>query len=249
VEQISGPSDGSGRFEFSERTIHVWSIRLEAGPSIIAAYDAVLSFEERERAGRFKFPQLSQAFTISRGALRFLLSGYLGVPPESLEFEYGPQGKPKVSSKMQLEFNMSHSGGLALFAFTRNCPLGIDVEHIRVLRDLEDLARRFFCADESSELVGLPQEQREHAFFLCWTRKEAFIKAIGQGLSAPLDSFRVSLDPAEPARFLHLPESETGTWTLTNLAVATDYAAALAYPDSPRELIESPKHNPEDLLG
>jgi 4'-phosphopantetheinyl transferase len=245
---ITGQTDPSRSFELIGRQVHIWSIRTEAPESVTEAYETVLSPDERARVSRFKFPQLSQAFALSRGALRLLLSRYLDVHPSSVQFEYGPQGKPRVSAQTSLEFNTSHSGGLTLFAFTRNCPIGIDVERIRAIPDLQDIALRFFCVAESTELTALAPAQRERAFFLCWTRKEAYIKAIGQGLSAPLDGFRVNLDPAEPAQFLHLPVPETQTWTLTNLAVDPGYAAALAYPDSQREVTESQIPNPADLL-
>jgi 4'-phosphopantetheinyl transferase len=248
MEPLTGQTDPNPSFELIGRNVHVWSIRTEAPEAVTEAYEAVLSADERARAGRFKFPELSQAFAVSRGALRVLLSRYLDVHPNRVQFEYGPKGKPTVSPQMSLEFNTSHSGGLTLFAFTRNCPIGIDVERIRAIPDLQDIAQRFFCVAESTELAALAPAQRELAFFLCWTRKEAYIKAIGQGLSVPLDGFRVNLDPAEPAQFLHLPVPETEMWTLTNLAVDPGYAAALAYPDSQREVTRSQITNPADLL-
>ena len=103
-----------------------------------------------------------------------------------------------------MRFNISHSGGLAVFAFTLDCEVGVDVEEIRELKDLAEIAARFFCAEETAELMSLPADQRTAAFFRCWTRKEAYIKAIGDGLSAPLDGFAVTLGRDEPARLIHL---------------------------------------------
>jgi 4'-phosphopantetheinyl transferase len=248
MEPITARTDPSQSFELIGRDVHIWSIRTEAPEAVTEAYEAVLSPDERARACQFKFPQLSQAFAVSRGVLRILLSRYLDVHPSCVQFEYGPKGKPRISAQMSLEFNTSHSGGLTLFAFTRDCPIGIDVEHIRAMPDLQDIARRFFCTAESTELAALAPARQERAFFLCWTRKEAYIKAVGQGLSAPLDGFRVSLDPTKPAQFLHLPVPKNEAWTLTNLAVDPGYAAALAYPDSQREVTESQIRDPAALL-
>src|SRR5208282_2181592 len=119
--------------------------------------------------------------------LRVLLGHYLGVAPGGIEFSYGPKGKPRLAAPVDVRFNISHSGGLALFAFTLDCEIGVDVEHIRPLRDMQEIASRFFCAEEATELMSLPAHGREQAFYLCWTRKEAYLKAVGEGLSEPID--------------------------------------------------------------
>jgi len=236
--------------ELAGRNVHIWSIRTEAPDAVNAAYEAVLSPDERARAARFQSSQLVHAFILSRGALRILLSRYLGVHPASVQFKYGSNGKPRIAAQTSLEFNVSHSGGLTLLAFTHDCSVGIDVEQIRSLPDLQDIAQRFFCVEESTELAKLVDPlQRERAFFLCWTRKEAYIKAVGLGLSARLDRFRVNLDPSEPARFVRLPSPGTEAWTLTNLSFDPAYAAALAYRDEPRRVTASQILNPADLLA
>jgi 4'-phosphopantetheinyl transferase len=130
---------------------------------------------------------------------------------------------------------------VALFAFGIGCPLGVDVERIRPMRDMLTIAHRFFCSDEAAELAALPEADRERAFFLCWTRKEAYIKATGDGLATPLGEFRVSLKPGEPASFLHLGNDPTAAplWALHNLWIAEDYAAAIAHAGEPRTIRQS----------
>ena len=219
-----------------EREVHVWSVRLDASNSAVARFDRLLSPDEQARAGRFVFPHLRRSFTIARGALRVLLGRYLNQAPAEILFTHGPKGKPATAQPGRLKFNLSHSGKLALIALTLDCELGVDVEHFRPSPDLEQLAARFFCADETADLMSLPPPQREAAFFRCWTRKEAYIKAIGDGLSAPLDAFAVTLRPDEPARLLHLngdPEPARA-WTMHDLQPGTGYAAAMAYRDAAR---------------
>jgi 4'-phosphopantetheinyl transferase len=235
-------------FDLTPRCIHVWSMRVDADDANAAACAALLSADEQARAARFQFLHLARAFTLSRGVLRILLARYLRVDPAGLLLEYGPNGKPHLPASPPLEFNLSHSGGLATFAFTSGCPVGIDVEHIRPMPDLAAIAHRFFSREEAADLAALPHDQRELAFFLCWTRKEAYVKAVGGGLSAPLDQFRVSVDPTLPAQFLHLPPLATGPWTLAGLPLDTAFAAALAYPDARREIVMSPILAAADLL-
>jgi 4'-phosphopantetheinyl transferase len=133
---------------------------------------------------------------------------------------------------------MTHSGNLAAIALTTDCYLGIDLEQIRPLPDMQAIAGRFFCTQESEEIMSLPQDERERAFFCCWTRKEAYIKAVGDGLSVPLDSFRVTVDPRTPARFLHIGHNTVVArmWALHDLCLDKNCAAALAYKDQPRTL-------------
>ncbi|MBZ5607013.1 MAG: 4'-phosphopantetheinyl transferase superfamily protein [Acidobacteriia bacterium] len=164
---------------------------------------------------------------------------------------YGPKGKPALVTPAGVSFNTSHSGGLAVFAFTPGCELGVDLERIRPLPDLQDVAQRFFCSEETSDLLALPAGQQERAFFLCWTRKEAYIKATGDGLSVPLDAFRVELRPGEAARFIHVAHDVKAAkaWTLHDLDFGPDYAAALAYQDAERPLTVFRPADPADLLA
>jgi 4'-phosphopantetheinyl transferase len=205
----------------------------------VAQLESLLTPDERDRAGRFHFDRLRHSFILARGSLRLLLGRYLGAAPAGVRFAYGEKGKPALADpSSRLHFNASHSGGIALCAFTLDCEIGVDVEQMRPLPDMQGIARRFFCAEESGELMALPEHQREAAFFRCWTRKEAYIKAIGDGLSAPLDGFAVTLRPDEPARLKHIANNTAAgeAWTLQNAEASPGYAAAVAYRGSPRVL-------------
>ena len=210
----------------------------------------LLEPEERDRAARFRFDHLQHAFILARGGLRVLLGCYLGVCPAAVQFTYGSKGKPTLSGG-SVEFNVSHSGGLAVFAFTFGCEIGVDVEQIRSLPDMLEIASQFFCVEETAELMALPAGERERAFFLCWTRKEAYIKATGDGLSAPLDSFRVALRPGAPARFVHFKHdaSAAASWTLHDLSLTPAHAGALAYRDAPRSVLVQPVIESAELLA
>ena len=165
-----------------------------------------------------------------------MLAHYLGCPPNEIEFIYGPKGKPELRDSSRIRFNASHSGQIALYAFTLGCELGVDVEELRELDDAESIAVRFFSIGEVSELLSLKPEDRGLAFFHCWTRKEAYVKAIGDGLAIPLDRFQVTLLPGAPARFVQIArDMETASdWTLHHLEPAPGYVGALAYQDSQR---------------
>jgi 4'-phosphopantetheinyl transferase len=221
-----------------DRTVHIWPIRLCGTDSDLAAFDATLTADERARANRFLFPHLRRTYTFGRGILRRLLADYTGLPPGAVTVVYGPQGKPALAASTRVRFNVSHSGDHALYAFTLDCDIGVDIEAVRPIPDLQQIARQFFCRAEESDLLALPPDQQQLAFSRCWTRKEAYVKAKGGGLSIPLDSFRVSLRPGEETRFLGLPPTESGVlWTLQNLQVFDGFAAAVAYPDT-RRLLE-----------
>jgi 4'-phosphopantetheinyl transferase len=237
--------------ELTRRIIQVWPVPIEASNAVVERFRLLLAPDEIDRAGRFRFDHLQHAFILARGALRVLLGRYLGIHPASVQFTYGSNGKPGLVGPTHLRFNIAHSGGLAMFAFTLGCEIGVDVEQIRSLPDMQQIANRFFCVEEAAELMSLPAGQREHAFFLCWTRKEAYIKAIGDGLAAPLDGFHVTLQPGEPARFVHLAHdvSAAKLWTLHDLEVASTYAGALAYRDTQRPVDLLPIVEAAELLA
>ena len=232
------------------RAIDVWVLPNRASDAACVEFERVLAPEEKARAQRFRFDRLRQSFLTTRGALRFLLGRYLGAAPEQVEFCYGPKGKPAVASSRAIEFNATHSGDLAAFAFTVGCPVGVDLEHIHPISEMQRIAGRFFCREEAAELAALPAEEREAAFFRCWTRKEAYIKAIGDGLSAPLDDFRVTLRSGEPVQFLHIGHDVEAAkaWSLQDLNVAPNYAAALAYRDPERPFSLFRLTDPAELL-
>jgi 4'-phosphopantetheinyl transferase len=207
-------------------------VPLVRDPEELASLLQVLSTEERARAGRFHFQQDRDAFTAARGTLRRLLGSYLDRQPEDLRFVLGPHGKPALlpgTPEAALRFNVSHSGELALIACAWNREVGVDVEKHRPGFAGEAIARRFFSAVEVTSLMALPEAQREAAFFACWSRKEAYIKARGRGLSLSLASFDVSLAPGEPAALLASRDDprEEGRWSLRALDVVDGYSAAV----------------------
>jgi 4'-phosphopantetheinyl transferase len=217
--------------------VHVWTACLDDLSE--AALRAPLPADERARAGRFHFERDQRRFVAGRGLLRVLLGRYLEADPASLRFGYGPQGKPFLEEYGDLRFNVSHSGGLALLAFTHGREVGVDVERERPLPEWKDIAGRYFSAWEATELGRLPADERGAAFFRCWTRKEAFIKATGEGLSRPLDAFCVSLAPGEPARLRRVvgePEA-VRRFRLEDLRPAPGFAGALAVEGESRRIV------------
>lgn len=212
--------------------VHLWHADLDSFPA--GALDPVLSPEELRRARRFHFVKDQKHFSIARGLLRQLLAAYLGSNPQLLTLAYGKMGKPFLPADVQppqrsISFNLAHSGGRAIYAFTLGREVGVDLELIRDETSVDDIAKRFFSACEIQELQALPLERRKEAFFNCWTRKEAYIKARGEGLSIPLDSFDVSLAPEASAALLrnHVDAAEVARWEMRSVPVAPGFVAAL----------------------
>jgi 4'-phosphopantetheinyl transferase len=221
------------RLILGSNAVHVWRVSLDQSPSQIALFRNHLDDDERSRADRFYFSRDRERFIVARGILRAVLGRYSNRAPESLSFSYSTHGKPALASETGIDairFNLSHSHGTALYAFTRGREVGVDLEFIRCDLEAEQIAERFFSHSEIEALRALPPSLREYAFFLCWTRKEAYIKARGEGLSTPLDQFDVSLIPGEPAALLSAQSDSDDVlrWTLRNLIPASGYAAALA---------------------
>ncbi len=189
----------------------------------------LLSEDKRERAAKFRFEKDRSHFIIARGTLRQILGQYLSENPASLTFNYSKNGKPFLP-KNTLQFNLSHAGGIALIALTKNYEIGIDIEVVNPKVEVEKIAQHFFAKGEIDRLMSLPEAQRHEAFFNCWTRKEAFIKATGDGLSFPLDQFEVTLKPNEKAELLatHFDEKEREKWSLFDIDIDEDFKAALA---------------------
>ena len=209
---------------------HVWRAALDLDAPRLAEFQATLSADECERAARFHFERDRSHFIAARGFLRELLSGYLDCPAAALHFSYGPRGKPALAAPAaNLSFNLSHAHGLALFAFARGAALGVDIEHVRAGFATADIAERFFSPREQSSLRALPAAQRAEGFFNGWTRKEAYIKATGDGLAIPLDSFDVTLAPGEAPRLLAVRAADAlaSRWSLYDLSPGPDFAAAL----------------------
>ena len=206
--------------------VHVWKIELDQPTE---EFRALLSPDERERAARFRVERGADRYTVGRGALRILLGRYTDAPPASLVFQYNGFGKPELAGS-GVCFNLSHSHEIALLAVARGRPVGVDVERIREEVMIDRIADRFFAPAEAQAIAALPYGQQTRAFFNCWTRKEAWIKARGEGLSIPLNSFEVTLRPGEPARLVATrpDEEEASRWILRDLECGPDYVGALA---------------------
>ncbi len=207
--------------------VHVWTMRLDAG---VARHEARLFPAEREAQLRFVRAHDRAMFALSHGTRRELLAAYLDVAPASLAFGANAWGKPHLAIPTGgLRFNVSHSGDVALLAVTRGRDLGVDVEEARDIEDLDALARTSFSPAERAALRSAPPAARTEAFFACWSRKEAVIKAIGMGLSFPLDAFDVSLDPTAPPRLVASRDArlDPTAWSMHAIAVPPGYAGAL----------------------
>ncbi len=239
------------QLELSGREVQLWMIRLEALESTFDRALSWLSADEAERAARFRFEKHRRAFVLGRAVLRALTANYLRIAATDVSFAYGPKGKPALAAaRYPLDFNVSNSGDLAAYAFTSDCEIGVDVEYRRRMADIEAIARRFFAPAEVTEFMALAESDRPAGFFNCWTRKEAYIKAVGDGLSLPLDSFRVTLLPGVPARMVELDGSASAAerWTVHAFTPAPDYAGAIAYCDRPRPLNVQPLLTVDELL-
>jgi 4'-phosphopantetheinyl transferase len=214
-------------------SVHVWRADLEQSPELIRAHLASLSTDERQRADRYRFDRDRLHFIAARGVLRDLVGRYVGCPPAGVSFSYGRYGKPGLvgaAGAARLAFNVSHSHGVALYAFTRGAEVGLDVEFIREDVACLEVAERTFSPDEVAALRALPAESRVAAFFDCWVRKEAYVKARGEGLSHDLRGFTVSLAPGATTALLATSDgpSEAMRWSLSELPVGKGYAGALA---------------------
>ncbi len=218
--------------ELERGTIHLWCAPLDPQPKTVADLERSLSADERERADRFRFDRHRRQYVVSRGLLRNLLSGYLGQRPSSLTFVYGPKGKPDLAAEAErdLQFNVAHSGERVLIGITRRRPVGVDIEEMRPMPDAEAIASSFFSAVEAEALCSVDAQRKDETFFNCWTRKEAYIKAIGDGLSVPLDRFDLTLLPGEEAKMLRLDgdPAKAERWMLRHLQPASGYIGALA---------------------
>ena len=212
--------------------VQVWVVSLDRTEAERTKFLRSLSHDEKMRADRFYFDHDRYHYIAARGLLRLLLGGYLHKDPSLVTFAYGEHGKPmlvQVKGDPQLEFNVSHSHGMALLAFGYDRAIGVDIEEIRPLSDAAQIAKRFFSAREYGWFTAVPAAQQPQAFFNCWTRKEAYIKAIGDGLSCPLDAFDVTLTPGQPARLLTIRGSslEAEQWQLHTLEPKRGYVGAV----------------------
>ena len=217
----------------ADNEVHVWRAKLELPASQVQQLRGILTEDERDRANRFSFEIDRQRFIAARGTLRFILSRYITIYPSHLRFYYNQYGKPFLAAEFSsylLSFNLSYSGNMALYVITRNMEIGVDVERVRSEFEYEEIAKLYFSVNELAILRTISTEKKLEAFYNCWTRKEAFIKGHGKGLSLPLDSFDVSFTPWEPPMLLITKDKtkEHSLWTLLDLKPGLGYMGALA---------------------
>lgn len=229
-----------------DQAVHVWMLPpLDAAmKTSLADLQALLSEDERLRERSFHFAANREAFVANRGRLRLVLAHYLSCRPEHVQFIQGPQGKPELENGNDhgLTFNLSHTDGLAVAAVTRRRRVGVDVERMKAIPDILDIARYSFSTNEYRQLASLPAAEQPGAFYACWTRKEAFVKGLGTGLAQNLAEFEVSLLPGEPAALLTCRWSPElcRSWRLYSLDAGDGHACALAFE-------QDPHHSPLDL--
>ncbi len=217
--------------------VHVWTAPL-GDPGRLDRLARLLAAEERARAERYVHPAVREQFVVARAMLRTLLGRYLGLLPAEVRLGFSDLGKPHLVGG-ELHFNISHTHGLALLALTRRGEVGVDVEQLRPSQNHLDIAGRFFSPREAQALHALPAQQREEAFFQVWTRKEAFLKATGLGLSHGLERFEVAVPPDDPPRILHIDgDAQAGArWSLVSLVPRPGYVAAVATQGPPVRVV------------
>ena len=223
------------RWSLSGNEIHVWAATSAVSSRELSAFEKTLSLDEVERARQFKFERDRNHFVACRGILRAILAAYLKTGPREVNFEYGPRGKPWVANlpeTSRVHFNSAHSEDLFLTAASRICPLGVDVERIRLIENTDDLVKQLLCTTEELAWSKVAESQKVSAFFRLWTCKEACLKATGEGITGRLQEVAVTFLPGEPARLLRPPAMPIPNedWTLRELEPAGNFAAALAAP-------------------
>ena len=217
--------------DLSLKDLHIWRVSLDAPWSW--SFDEALSLDDRMRADRFRFESDRRRFCVARASLRLILARYLNAKPGRLQLDVGDYGKPFLAdskSSQGIRFNLSHSHRLALIAIARDREVGVDIEFMRPNFVTDDVVKHFFSCAEVEAFATISPAFKTQAFFNCWTRKEAYIKARGEGLSFPLDQFDVSLAPDAPATLLanRLDRADVSRWSFQGLFPAPQYAAALA---------------------
>jgi 4'-phosphopantetheinyl transferase len=242
---VSRTASGTSPFQLACDDVHTWCVSLDVPPETCAGLYAILTCDERNRSARFRFERDRRCFIVAHGVLRELLGHYLGTHPGEIHFVSNAFGKPALSTEFgsRLKFNLSHSADLALIAIAAEADIGVDIEYIRTQPDHAEVARCFFPAADVDQWSRLPRHLHAQAFFSCWTKKEAFVKACGEGLAIPLASFSVPLitDPAHPPAELYGAANDivpARRWSLYTLQPAPGYIGALAIEGSGWRLTE-----------
>jgi 4'-phosphopantetheinyl transferase len=213
--------------------IHVWVASLEGLSAALPSLSESLSAAENGRAHRFQFDRDRDRFIVRRGLLRTILARYVNIDPAQIPLTSGPRGKPALAGPVggnPVHFNVSHSDGLALFAIACKSSIGVDVERVRPIPDTDRIAAQFFSARENDELASVPAGRKLEAFFSGWTRKEAYLKATGEGIAYALPQIEVSLAPGQEARLLSIAGDThmASLWSVHSLAPAPGFVGALA---------------------
>ena len=213
--------------------VHIWRISLKQPETVCQILSDSLTSDEIARADRFRFDDGRRRFVVGRGILRSILAGYLETKPQEIRFQYGPQGKPSLEKMYEnagLNFNLAHTRDLVVCACTRQCEIGVDVEHIHPVDEIDRIARRIFSEGDYLAWNHLPDELRLTAFYRCWTQKEALIKALGYGLSQPMSQLSVSMLSDEPASLISLSgdREHASDWSLHSFVPETGTIAAFA---------------------
>ncbi|MDJ0715195.1 MAG: 4'-phosphopantetheinyl transferase superfamily protein [Prochloraceae cyanobacterium] len=217
------------QLNLAKNEVHIWRAELDLPAERVEELAKTLCLQETQRADRFHFDIHRQRFIVGRGILRNILGLYLPIEPEQIKFEYTPRGKPSVAGG-GVEFNLSHSQDLAVYAFTRDRRVGIDLEYLRPMPDAENIARRFFSTSEYEAIAQAEEPRKQIAFFQIWTAKEAYLKATGEGLGGSLDGVEVSFTPGEPVRIVSIKGDckAISDWCLYNFSPGTDFLASIA---------------------
>ena len=219
--------------KIGDKEVHLWWGTDEASDEQLSLLSQLLSETERIRAVRYHFPIDRRRFVVRHGVLRSLIGRYLSIDPKQITYHVNGYGKPFIESSSQeisLLFNLSYSNQMVLYAFTRGRRIGVDIEFMKSFPDMDTVAQNFFSSKEIAELNALPTCQRQEAFYKCWTQKEAFVKALGDGLSRRLDQFDVSVIPGTPAELKSTAwdQYEAARWSLKTLTLVPGYTASLA---------------------
>ena len=212
--------------------VHVWRANLDLPTTEIERLAAFLSTDEIARANKFHFLEHKRRFIVARGILRQLLGNYLQISPNKIEFEYSDRGKPRLAASMgnsYIQFNVSHSLEYALYGFTNSYLIGVDLEFLREMRDATELAKRFFTNQEFQLIANLTHEEQQKAFFQLWTAKEAYLKAIGTGLSNSLTDIEITFSRAKEPKLLSVGKNiaTVGNWSIYHFIPAANYVAAI----------------------
>ena len=215
--------------QLTSNHVHVWMVDVPSNKVNEAAFFSLLSEDEKERANKFRFEKDRLTYITAKATLRKLIAQYLNGKPNEITFQYNKQGKPSIVSEIGLKFNVSHSGEKVLIGFALNHEIGVDIEYNKRKVKLEEVAKRFFSQTEYEKMIQIPESLWRNAFFNCWTRKEAFIKAKGGGLSIPLSQFEVTLQPNEKPelQIIRWNQEDVPNWDLQAFNCTEDYTGAV----------------------